>query len=248
MSRSDSGSDAAASSSEDSDNERSENRDLVVPSPVELSDSDGDGVSPSQHKLAMKKQLTRMNDPPKSSSGSDEEEEEVEEEDADQSIDGQSGTFFQSKSSAATFSKITELSRQLAEMTELHRKQQLMEKKKTARSSLSFESPPPAKFHKSKIPFTPPRTSANIIGATQADEDFERDFLASQSSRTTARIRLQEKFVTVATFYTDESSPEEIKERIRDGAMVKSAIYEDLDPADRAYGGFKKNNVRLSHV
>ena len=49
--------------------------------------------------------------------------------------------------------------------------------------------------------------------------------------------------MTVATFYTDESSPEEIKERIREiafNAMVKSAIYEDLDPADRAYGGFKK--------
>jgi hypothetical protein len=251
MSRSDSGSDAASSSSDDSDNERSENRELVVPSPVELSDSDGDGVSPSQHKLAMKKQLTRMNDPPKSSSGSDEEEEEVEEEDADQSIDGESCTFFQSKSSAATFSKITELSRQLAEMTELHRKQQLMEKKKTARSSLSFESPPPAKFRKFKTPFSPPRTAADIIGATQADEDFERDSLASQSSRTTARIRLQEKYVTVATLYKDELTPEEIKKRIRDiafTAMAKSVIYEDIDPADTAYGGFKKNNVRQSLV
>jgi hypothetical protein len=97
----------------------------------------------------------------------------------------------------------------------------------------------------------PPRTAADIIGATQADEDFERDSLASQSSRTTARIRLQEKFVTVATFYIDESSPEEIKERIREiafGAMVKSAIYEDLDPADRAFDGFKKKNLRQSYV
>ncbi len=30
--------------------------------------------------------------------------------------------------------------------------------------------------------------------------------------------------------------------------MVKSAIYEDLDPADRAYGGFKKNNVHPAQV
>ena len=46
-------------------------------------------------------------------------------------------------------------------------------------------------------------------------------------------------------------TPEEIKKRIRDiafTAMVKSVIYEDLDPADRVYGGFKKNNVRPSHV
>ena len=56
MSRSDSGSDASSSSSDGSDNERSTNRELVIPSPVEVSDSEDDGVSPSQHKLAMKKQ------------------------------------------------------------------------------------------------------------------------------------------------------------------------------------------------
>jgi hypothetical protein len=56
MSRSESGSDASSSSSGDSANERSTNRDLVIPSPVELSDSADDGVSPSQYKLAMKKQ------------------------------------------------------------------------------------------------------------------------------------------------------------------------------------------------
>jgi hypothetical protein len=119
MSRSDSGSNASSSSSDGSDNERSTNRELVIPPPVELSDSSDDGVSPSQHKLAMKKQLSRTKVSPKSSSGSDAEEEEVEEEDADQSIDGQSGTSFDSKSSAAMFSKITEMSRQLAEMMEL---------------------------------------------------------------------------------------------------------------------------------
>ncbi len=125
----------------------------------------------------------------------------------------------------------------------MHRKQQLMAKKKTARGALSFDSPPPAKSCKLKSQFTPTRTAADIISATQADEDFERDSLASQSSRTTARIRLQEKYVKVATLYKDECTPEEIKERIREiafNAMVKSAIYEDLNPADRAYGGFKK--------
>jgi hypothetical protein len=81
---------------------------------------------------------------------------------------------------------------------------------------------------------------------TQADEGFERDSLASQSSCTTARIRLQEKYVKFATMYKDECSPEEIKESIRKmiacNAMVKSAIYEDLVPADRAYGGSKQKN------
>jgi hypothetical protein len=136
-------------------------------------------------------------------------------------------------------------------MMEMHRKQQLMAKEKTARAELSFESPPPAKFRKFKSPFTPPRTAADIIGATQADEDFERDSLASQSSRTTARIRLHKKYVKVATLYKDELTPDEISQHIRDiafSAMLKSVVYEDSDPADRAFSGFKKSNVRPSHV
>jgi hypothetical protein len=194
--------------------------------------------------------MVPQNVAPKSTSGSDEEEELVEEEDAEQSIDGQSGTSFESKSSAAMFSKITAMSRHLVEMTEMHRKQQLMAKKKTARGALSFDSPSPAKSRKLKSPLTPTRTAADIIGATQADEDFERDSLASQSSRTRARIRLQEKYVKVATLYKDECTQKEIKERIREiafNAMVKSAIYEDFDPAIRAYGGLKKN-VRPAHL
>ena len=76
---------------------------------------------------------------------------------------------------------------------------------------------------------------------------FERDSLASQSSRTTARIRLQEKYVKVATLYKDELTPDQIKERIRKiafAAMTKSAIFEDIEAADIDYGGFKRNNVR----
>jgi hypothetical protein len=104
-------------------------------------------------------------------------------------------------------------------MMEVHRKQQLVVKKKSARGALSFDSPPLAKSHKLKTPFTPTRSAANIIGVTQADDDFERDPVASQSSCTTGRIRLQEKYVKVATMYEDECSPEEIKKRIREIAF-----------------------------
>ncbi len=107
MSRSESGSDVCSSSSEDSDNERSTNRDLVIPSPVELSDSEDDDVSPSQHKLAMMKQLADKNVAPNSTSCSYEEVQLVEGEGGEQSIDAQSCTSFESKSSAAMFSKIT---------------------------------------------------------------------------------------------------------------------------------------------
>jgi hypothetical protein len=76
-----------------------------------------------------------------------------------------------------------------------------------------------------------------MIGATQAYEDFERDSLASQSSRTTARIGLQEKFDKVAAMYNDECAPEEIKECIREialNAMAQYVTYEDIDAANRA--------------
>jgi hypothetical protein len=70
------------------------------------------------------------------------------------------------------------MSLQFAEMMELHRKQQLMAKKKYARAALSFDSPPPTSSRKMLIPFSPKRSTAEMIGATQADEDFERDSLA----------------------------------------------------------------------
>ena len=50
----------------------------------------------------MMKQLADKNVAPNSTSCSDEEEQLVEEEDAEQSVDGQSGTSFESKSSALT--------------------------------------------------------------------------------------------------------------------------------------------------
>ncbi len=124
----------------------------------------------------MKKQLAKHDVVPDSMSGSDEDEEEVVEE-VEQSLDGRSGISFESKSSAAMFSNITETSSQLAEMMEMHRKLHLMAKKKNARTALSFDLPPLAKHCKLKSPFTPTRAAADIIDATQADENFERDSL-----------------------------------------------------------------------
>jgi hypothetical protein len=181
-----------------------------------------------------------------SSSGSNEEEEEEEEDDeeVEQSFDGHSGSGFESTSSAAMYSRVTEMSRQSAEMMEMHRNQQLIAQIKSA--ELHFHSIRLLRRNPQiEVPITQTRSAADIIGVTQADEDFERDFLASQSSRTTARIRLQEKCVKVATIYKEEC-PEEINECIRDIAfntMAKSVVYEDIDPADRAFGVFKKKTV-----
>ncbi len=179
MSSSKLGSSSSSSSSECSDNDKSENRDLVIPSPVIPTDSDDDGVSLSQHKLAMKKQMADNYVVPNSTSGSDEEEEEenASEEEIEQSADGQTCTLFESTSTTSIFSRFTKISRQFAEMMEMHRKQQLFATKKPVLASLSFDQPPSAKSRKLKSPFSPKRSAAYIIGATQADEDFERDIL-----------------------------------------------------------------------
>jgi hypothetical protein len=51
--------------------------------------------------------------------------------------------------------------------------------------------------------------------------------------------------------YKDEWTSDEISKRIREiagTAMAKSVIYEDIDPADQAFGGFKKKNVSQFQV
>ncbi len=60
-----------------------------------------------QHKLTMKKQMADQHVVLISSSSSNEEEEEVVQEDVEQSIDGQSGTSFESTSTTAIFSRFT---------------------------------------------------------------------------------------------------------------------------------------------
>jgi hypothetical protein len=55
------------------------------------------------------------------------------------------------------------MTRHLAEMMEQHRKEQLIAKKKTARSVLSFDSPPPPKSRKSLLRFTLERNLPEII-------------------------------------------------------------------------------------
>ncbi len=200
MSSSESDSESSSAAAEVSETHKSGKREFRYPVPVGLSDSEDDAVSPSQHKLAMAKAFAEKSVVLNSSSGGEEEEGNADEEDLEQSIDVQSIAPAAITSTDAMFSKFTEMTCHFAEMMEQHKKEQLMAKNKTARSALSFDSPPPPpKRRKLPIRFTPGRNAAEIISATQADEDFERDSLASQSSRTVAPARLQEKFVLVET-------------------------------------------------
>jgi hypothetical protein len=71
-----------------------------------LSDSNDDGssLSPSQHKLAMKKQMAKHDMAP---NASNEEEEEEEENEVEQTIDGESSTCFESTTTSEIFSRFT---------------------------------------------------------------------------------------------------------------------------------------------
>jgi hypothetical protein len=188
---------------------------------------------------AMKKQMAGHDVVLNSTSGSDEEEKEVVvvEEEQSRSVDVESGTSSAILSADAMMSKFIEMSCQSAEMIEQQRTLQLMAKKKSARAALSFEPPPPQKTRKLPTPFLPKRSEADSMSPTQADDDFERDFLASHLSRTIAWKRLTDKLVLVETMFTDEKSPAECE--ISTELMTQSGEYEDIEHVDKAYGGFK---------
>jgi hypothetical protein len=81
------------------------------------------------------------------------------------------------------------MSRQLPEMMEMHRKQQLMAKEKTAQAALSFDSPPPAKSRKLKSP-----TATLLL----------RSRLAQQNVFVSRRN--MSKLLVLATLYKEELS------------------------------------------
>ena len=139
------------------------------------------------------------------------------------------------------------MTRQFTELVEDTRKQQLMARI-TAHKSLPFDSAPVVSC---RAQFTPPRRSAPVqIQPTQMEEDydFERDSLASQSSRTT-RIRLQEKFRVIQVLDKSETTPADMRKWIEEQAraeMAKAGNYEDLPARDtESIGGFKRAHVRL---
>jgi nitrogen fixation-related uncharacterized protein len=121
--------------------------------------------------------------------------------------------------------------------------------RKTARQSLSFDSPPskPAKYRHQQ--FTPPRHAREQIKTTQYDDDddYERDSLCSSQTGST-RIRLQERWKFIGTKDKAITTLDETKEWIDEhlhAEMAKAGQFEDLRPALTDVGGFKR--VHVSH-
>jgi hypothetical protein len=135
--------------------------------------------------------------------------------------------------------------RQFVAELEDARKAQLIHRK-SAKQALDFEDDMPPPPRKSRLPFTPPCKSRELIPASQefSLSDGERDSLASQSS---TRKRLQDKFRIVGTKNTSDCTQLQITEWLNATAraeMEKAGNYEDLNPKRETLGGFVRSNVR----
>ncbi len=102
---------------------------------------------------------------------------------------------------------------------ELHRKQQLMPKKNLLDPHFHSIRLLRRNSQRLQTAFSLKRYAVEIISATQADEDFERDSLALQSSRTMARVHLhttlqKKKIVKVSesTMFKDEHNTAQVAE------------------------------------
>ena len=147
-----------------------------------------------------------------------------------------------SATSDAVYSKFLKLGRQFVAELEDARKEQLIHRK-SAKQSLDFEDEMPPPRSKSRLAFTPPRKSRELIPASQEFSDCERDSLASQSS---SRKRLQEKFRVVGTKYTSDCTPQQINEWLHATAradMNNAGNFEDLNTKRETIGGFVRANV-----
>ena len=148
--------------------------DFVIPSPVLLSDAEDDASPSLYQKEMMREQSRRQSD--------DEEEEEEDEEEEEQEEDPDP---VKGKSVASMYSEVINIARQFTTILEDTRKKELMSRrKKGARQSLAFDSPPPKPAKYRHQQFTPPRHAREQIGTTQFDEDdlYERDSLGSSQS------------------------------------------------------------------
>jgi hypothetical protein len=216
--------------------------DFVIPSPVSLSDADEDD-SPSQYRkeMASKESRGRPDD-------EEEEEEEDEEEEVEEEVEDADPV--KEKSVQHMYTEVINIARQLTTRLEDTRRKELMSRKKSARQSLDFDSPPPKQVKYRHERFTPPRHAREQIGTTQFDEDdvYERDSIGSSQTGST-RIRLQERWRIIGTKNKATTTLHEFNEYMEEHAraeMTKAGNFEDLRSADTDVGGFKRVQVSQS--
>ena len=121
--------------------------------------------------------------------------------------------------------------------------------RKLAHSDFEF---PTSLSRKKAAPFTPPRSSRDFVSATQEDDewDFERDSVASQSSRT-PRKRLIERWQVVDVKRKSDSTKEEVLEMFADFAideLAKAGPSDDVVAREDDLGLFRRVQVRFHAI
>ena len=100
-------------------------------------------------------------------------------------------------------------------------------------------------------PFTPPKHGRLLVPATQYDdEEFERDSLASQSSRT-SRVRLIGKWTVVMVKHKSECAKDEAIDAFKlyaDDELAKAGSCDDVVPRKDGLGYFKRAHVSSTVV
>ena len=136
------------------------------------------------------------------------------------------------------------MGRQFVAQLEDTLKKELMHHK-SAQKSIDFDEIPPQR--RDQLVFTPPRKARERIPPSQEMHDFERDSLASTSSRS-IRKRLQGKFRVVGSKKTSDFTPAQIQEWLHETAraeMLKAGDYEEIRTKREMLGGFVRSHVSV---
>ena len=238
---------SSASGSEDSADDQ--NGQFNIPSPAMCSDEES-AVSPSLYR----KEKMREGEEEIEDRESDEKEEDYEEEEQEEDEGDMEGNFQEEEmveyGPALSKNGVMDRLKMLASKFNdtLRELETTKQSRKSARSEFDFHPSPPCKRH---APFTPPKHGRLLVPATQyEDEEFERDSLASQSSRTT-RVRLIGKWTVVMVKLKSECAKDEAIEAFKiyaDDELAKAGSCDDVVPRKDGLGYFKRAHVSSTVV
>ena len=235
---------SSASHSEDSaDDQKGQ---FNLPSPAICSDEES-AVSPSLYR----KERMREGEEEIEDRESDEEEEDYEEEEQEEDDGDMEGDFEEEETveygPALSKNGVMDRLKMLASKFNdtLRELETTKQSRKSARSEFDFHPSPPRKRH---APFTPPKHGRLLVPATQyEDDEFDRDSLTSQSSRT-ARKRLIGEWTVVMVKLKSECSKDEAIDDFKayaDDELAKAGSCEDVIPRKDGLGYFKRTHVSI---
>ena len=235
---------SSASGSDESGDDQ--NGQFNIPSPVECSDEES-AVSPSLYrKERMREREEEIEDRHSDEEEEDYEEEGQEEDDGDMEGDLQEEETVEYGPALSKNGVMDRLKMLASKFNDTLRElETTKQSRKSARSEFDFHPSPPRKRH---APFTPPKHGRLLVPATQyEDDEFDRDSLTSQSSRTTRKKLIGEWTVVLVKLKSECSRDEAIDafKEYADDEIAKAGSCEDVIPRKDGLGYFKRTHVNI---